>query len=119
MALVGWGLGGAQLRRWSSEGEVKGGAWGRKSGMPREEGGDSISEGSIPDIEPVGGIHIKGFLEGIGLQDCRGWPGSSEVCPTARQEGAGWNSQAGAEAALHRQNFFIREVSALLSKPFS
>lgn len=36
------------------------------------------------------------------------------------QEGQGWTSPAQAQAAVHRvEFFFLREASALLSRPFS
>lgn len=47
-------------------------------------------------VEPITGINqrnsreevdIKGYLEGISLRDCGGWPSNSEICTAARQEG--------------------------------
>lgn len=72
-----------------------------------------ISLGSTRETEASRSYILRYLLQEIGLPDCGGWLGDSEIQRAGRQEGQAGNSQAWAEVVA-RWNFFFREASVVL-----
>lgn len=60
---------------------------------------------------------IYNLLQQITLHDCGGLLGRSEICRAGQQAENSWT---GADAAVHRKNFFfLRGILVLLLRPFN